>query len=97
MQHDLAFVMKNMSKMNLKITHIQFFTYQILRGLKYLHSANVIHRDLKPENLILASLKDDTDVKIADFGLSIEDGETTKELRTGACGTPLYLAPEMIK
>ena len=71
--------------------------YIFLIALKHCHDKGVIHRDLKPENIILASLKDDTDVKIADFGLSIEDGETTKELRTGACGTPLYLAPEMIK
>lgn len=71
--------------------------YIFLIALKHCHDKNVIHRDLKPENLILASMKNDTDVKIADFGLSIEDGESTKDQRTLACGTPLYLAPEMIK
>ena len=33
--------------------HICYFLYQILRGLKYIHSANVLHRDLKPSNLLL--------------------------------------------
>ena len=33
--------------------HVCYFLYQILRGLKYIHSANVLHRDLKPSNLLL--------------------------------------------
>lgn len=33
--------------------HICYFLYQILRGLKYIHSANVLHRDLKPSNLLI--------------------------------------------
>ena len=40
--------------------------YQLLRGLKYIHSANVLHRDLKPDNLLV---NEDCDLKIADFGL----------------------------
>ncbi len=35
--------------------HVCYFLYQILRGLKYIHSANVLHRDLKPSNLLLVS------------------------------------------
>eukprot|EP00731_Ephydatia_muelleri_P034918 Em0086g2a len=45
--------------------HISYFLYQILRGLKYIHSANVLHRDLKPSNLLLNTT---CDLKICDFG-----------------------------
>ncbi|KAF7114142.1 hypothetical protein CNMCM5793_007720 [Aspergillus hiratsukae] len=45
----------------------QYFIYQILRGLKYIHSANVIHRDLKPTNILI---NENCDVKICDFGLA---------------------------
>merc|ERR1719147_170836 len=47
--------------------HICYFLYQILRGLKYIHSANVLHRDLKPSNLLLNTT---CDLKICDFGLA---------------------------
>lgn len=46
---------------------MQYFVYQILRGLKYLHSANVAHRDLKPANLVTNI---SCELKIIDFGLS---------------------------
>jgi serine/threonine protein kinase len=45
--------------------HAQYFVYQLLRGLKYIHSANVLHRDLKPSNLLLNA---NCDLKICDFG-----------------------------
>lgn len=47
--------------------HIKFFVYQIMRGLKAIHSANVIHRDLKPSNILVNY---NCEVKICDFGLS---------------------------
>lgn len=45
----------------------QYFTYQILRALKAMHSADVIHRDLKPSNLLLNA---NCDLKVCDFGLA---------------------------
>ncbi|OQV12800.1 Mitogen-activated protein kinase 3 [Hypsibius exemplaris] len=51
----------------LSAEHICYFVYQILRGLKYIHSANVLHRDLKPSNLLLNT---NCDLKICDFGLA---------------------------
>ncbi|WOO78483.1 Mitogen-activated protein kinase CPK1 [Vanrija pseudolonga] len=47
--------------------HCQYFLYQTIRGLKALHSANVLHRDLKPSNLLLNA---NCDLKICDFGLA---------------------------
>jgi serine/threonine protein kinase len=47
--------------------HCQYFVYQLLRGLKYIHSAGVLHRDLKPSNLLLNA---NCDLKICDFGLA---------------------------
>ena len=55
------------SRQPLTDDHVQYFVYQILRGLKYMHSANVIHRDLKPSNILLNS---NCDLKICDFGLA---------------------------
>lgn len=52
----------------MKMEHVGFFTYQLLRGLKYLHSANVVHRDLKPSNILINC--DDMMLKIGDFGLA---------------------------
>lgn len=51
----------------LKDVHNRFILYQIIKGMKYLHSASVIHRDLKPSNILINS---DCHIKICDFGLA---------------------------
>jgi mitogen-activated protein kinase 1/3 len=55
------------SDQNFTTLHIQYFLYQILRGLRYVHAQNVIHRDIKPANLLVNA---DCSLKICDFGLS---------------------------
>lgn len=65
METDLASILK--SPQPLSDDHCQFFLYQILRGMKFLHSAEVIHRDLKPRNLLVNS---NCDLKICDYGLA---------------------------
>jgi len=53
------------SQQELSDEHVRYFLYQILRGLKYIHSANVVHRDLKPSNLLV---NENCLLKIGDFG-----------------------------
>ncbi|XP_031485778.1 mitogen-activated protein kinase homolog NTF6-like [Nymphaea colorata] len=71
--------------------HCQFFVYQLLRGLKYVHSANVLHRDLKPSNLLLNA---NCDLKICDFGLARVTSEA--DFMTEYVVTRWYRAPELL-
>eukprot|EP00249_Psilotum_nudum_P021782 c28244_g2_i1 orf=498-1646(-) len=71
--------------------HCQYFLYQILRGLKYIHSANVLHRDLKPSNLLVNA---NCDLKICDFGLARTTSET--DFMTEYVVTRWYRAPELL-
>ena len=75
--------------------HSQYFVYQILRGLKYIHSANILHRDLKPENLLLNA---SCDLKICDFGLAraLAEGREEQEMMTEYVVTRWYRAPELL-
>ncbi|MBA0813020.1 hypothetical protein Gohar_026910 [Gossypium harknessii] len=53
--------------------HCQYFLYQLLWGLKYIHSINVLHSDLKPSNMLLNA---NCDLMICDFGLARTTSET---------------------
>jgi len=87
------------SKQALSIDHVQYFLYQILRALKYLHSANVLHRDLKPSNLLVNS---NCDLKVCDFGLARgvlpeeEQEPKSSSLLTEYVVTRWYRAPEIM-
>ena len=94
METDLTTIIR--SKQALSDDHIQLFLYQILRGLKYIHSAGIIHRDLKPRNILVNS---NCDLKICDFGLAradIESLQTADSALTDYIVTRWYRAPEVI-
>ncbi|XP_064610192.1 mitogen-activated protein kinase 4-like [Liolophura sinensis] len=76
--------------------HVKFFLYQLLRGLKYIHSANLIHRDIKPPNILLSL--DDLMLKIGDFGLArvVDPAYSHRGYLTDRVGTCWYRAPELI-
>jgi len=72
----------------------KFYVAEIAVGLDYLHSQGIIYRDLKPENVLLAS---DGHIKMTDFGISKAGLAGKNDRTTTFCGTPEYLAPEVIK
>jgi len=93
METDLASILK--SSQALSDDHRQFFLYQILRGMKYVHSAQVIHRDLKPRNLLVNA---NCDLKICDFGLArvnFDKDFQTCPMTEYVC-TRWYRAPEVL-
>eukprot|EP00802_Teleaulax_amphioxeia_P011509 Tamp_11542.p1 GENE.Tamp_11542~~Tamp_11542.p1 ORF type:complete len:408 (+),score=87.83 Tamp_11542:459-1682(+) len=82
------------SSQQLTDVHVQTFTYQLLRGLKYIHSARVLHRDLKPNNILVNR---DCDLAICDFGLARMANESEQDQSlTQYVVTRWYRAPELI-
>lgn len=65
----------------------------IVDAIRYCHSLGIIHRDLKPENLLYMTEEEGSNIKITDFGLA---RFVMDEMATTACGTPNYVAPEII-
>jgi len=86
--------LKAMIKQRHKLKEIeaQYFLVQLVYAVKYIHSQNVIHRDLKLENLFLSN---DMQLKVGDFGLATKLS-FAEEKKRSVCGTPKYMAPEVI-
>jgi len=77
----------------------RFFVAEVILALEFLHSKDIIYRDIKPENILVGA---DGHLKLTDFGLSKEGitsagGKATGTKTRTFCGTPDYLAPEIIK
>ena len=71
---------------------VQYYIFQLIQALKYLHNLKIIHRDLKLANLFLT---ENMELKLGDFGLATTidfEGERKRSL----CGTPNYIAPEIL-
>ncbi|WKX96348.1 hypothetical protein Q1695_012642 [Nippostrongylus brasiliensis] len=84
------------SRQTLVEQHFQYFLYQLLRGLKYLHSVGIVHRDLKPSNLLVNG---DCLLRIADFGMARSTEQTrvsTDKFLTQYVATRWYRAPELL-
>ncbi|CAJ2640450.1 unnamed protein product [Trifolium pratense] len=80
-------------KLKEEVAHRYF--KQLINALDFCHSRGVYHRDIKPENILL---DENGNLKVSDFGLSalVESNQQDMILRT-PCGTPAYVAPEVIK
>ncbi|KAH7433858.1 hypothetical protein KP509_07G089400 [Ceratopteris richardii] len=92
MESDLHQVI--LSNDDLTQDHFRFFLYQMLRALKFIHSAHVFHRDLKPKNILANS---DCKLKICDFGLArvTLNGAASAIFWTDYVATRWYRAPEL--
>jgi serine/threonine protein kinase len=71
----------------------RFYAAEVILALNYLHSMGIIYRDLKPENVLL---DEEGHIKLTDFGLS-KKFFPEENITYSMCGTPEYLAPEILK
>jgi MAP/microtubule affinity-regulating kinase len=81
---------KKRRKLNEKMA--KFLFRQIILGIKHIHSQNIVHRDIKLENILIDL---NNNIKICDFGIG-KILESSDELLYDRCGTPMYMAPEIL-
>ncbi|KAK7270623.1 hypothetical protein RJT34_25925 [Clitoria ternatea] len=87
------FAKASKGKMNEDVARKYF--QQLISAVDFCHSRGVTHRDLKPENLLL---DENEDLKVTDFGLSaLPDQRRSDGMLVTPCGTPAYVAPEVLK
>jgi polo-like kinase 1 len=77
----------------LTVPEVQYYIFQLVQALSYLHNSMVIHRDVKLGNLFI---NDKMELKLGDFGLAAKL-EFPGERKRTVCGTPNYIAPEIIE
>ncbi|CAI5756973.1 unnamed protein product [Candida verbasci] len=82
-------------KKRLTLAECKPIFFQIVLGVKYVHSLNLSHRDLKLENILLADQKKSI-VKLTDFGFIREFNPQSRKFLSTICGTTVYMAPELI-
>ncbi len=103
----LADIIKNLDKLNSVDRELRCKKYlsELKSALKYLYKNNIVHRDLKPSNILIHGVYPSDTVKLADFGFSRYFNSESKEdsdknvttILTSFCGTPLYMAPELLE
>lgn len=88
---ELFFHLSRMGKFDEKMS--KFYAAELVVALEHLHSLGVVYRDLKPENILLDEMGH---IKLADFGLAKDEVTEIDSGATSLCGTPEYLAPEVL-
>ena len=76
-----------------KESKAKFYICEIILAIEHLHKNNIIYRDLKPENILL---DENGHIKLTDFGLSKIVNDINKDRTYTICGTPEYVAPEVL-
>lgn len=89
METDLYKLLKTQHLSN---DHVCYFLYQVLRGLKYIHSANVLHRDLKPSNLLLNTT---CDLKVHVYTVHVHACVHSKSTRTHHVRLPCIMVTQL--